>query len=161
MRATEFITELAVNLLYDYPNRKAWRVHREPDKPSSDLFIYREGSKVRIDAKVGGRYTKHEDAEHAGDVIPLMRAWKKTVIDELPKFIRPDDTSIKIEAQGKKIGIYSRIMPEILKVLQKVNPGWVYNGTRYIEDTEMMLFTFTNYNYNKPRENWIDKRDKT
>jgi hypothetical protein len=90
-----------------------------------------------------------------------MRAWKKTVIDELPKFIRPDDTSIKIEAQGKKIGIYSRIMPEILKVLQEVNPGWVYNGTRYIEDTEMMLFAFTNYNYNRPRENWIDKRDKT
>lgn len=158
MRATEFITELAVNLLYDVPNRKAWRVQREPDKPSSDLFIYREGSKVRIDAKVGGRYNKPEDAEHAGDVIPLMRAWKRTVIDELSKFIRPDDTSIKIEAQGKKIGIYSRIMPEILKVLQEVNPGWVYNGPRYIEDTEMMLFTFTNYNYNRPRENWIDKR---
>ena len=158
MRATEFITELAVNLLYDYPNRKAWRVQREPDKPSSDLFIYREGSKVRIDAKVGGKYNKPEDAEHADDVIPLMRAWKRTVIDELPQFIRPDDTSIKIEAQGKKIGIYSRIMPEILKVLQEVNPGWVYNGQRYIEDTEMMLFTFTNYNYNRPKENWSDKR---
>ena len=161
MRATEFITELAVNLLYDDPNRKVWRIQREPDKPSSDLFIYREGSKVRIDAKVGGKYNKPEDAEHADDVIPLMRAWKRTVIDELPQFIRPDDTSIKIEAQGKKIGIYSRIMPEILKILQEVNPGWVYNGTRYIEDTEMMLFTFTNYNYNRPRENWIDKRDKT
>ena len=158
MRVTEFITELAVNLLYDDPNRKVWRIQREPDKPSSDLFIYREGSKVRIDAKVGGKYNKPEDAEHADDVIPLMRAWKRTVIDELPQFIRPDDTSIKIEAQGKKIGIYSRIMPEILKILQEVNPGWVYNGQRYIEDTEMMLFTFTNYNYNRPRENWIDKR---
>jgi len=116
MRATEFITELAVNLLYDYPNRKAWRVDRESGKPSSDILIYREGSKVRIDAKVGGRYNKPEDAEHAGDVIPLMRAWKRTVIDELPKFIRPDDTSIRIEAHGKRAGIYSRIMPEILKV---------------------------------------------
>jgi hypothetical protein len=87
-----------------------------------------------------------------------MRAWKRTVIDELPQFIRPDDTSIKIEAEGKKIDIYSRIMPEILKVLQEVNPGWVYNGPRYLEDVKTMLFTFTNYNYNRPRENWIDKR---
>jgi len=161
MRTTEFITELAVNLLYDYPNRKAWRVQREPNKPISDLFIYREGSKVRIDAKVGGRYTKDEDAEHASDVIPLMRAWQRTVLSELSQFIRPDDTSIRIEAQGKKVGIYSRIMPEIRKVLQAVNPGWVYNGPRYIEDTKTTLFTFTNYNYNRPRENWIDKRDKT
>jgi hypothetical protein len=49
-------------------------------------------------------------------------------------------------------------MPEILKVLQEVNPGWVYNGPRYLEDVKTMLFTFTNYNYNRPRENWIDKR---
>jgi hypothetical protein len=158
MRATEFITELDVNQYYNFPNRKAWSINRGPGKPSSDLFIYREGTKVRIDAKVGGRYTKHEDAEYASDVIPLMRAWKRTVISELPQFIRPDDTSIRIEAQGKKIGIYSRVMPEILKVLQKVNPGWYYNGSRYLEDIEIMLFTFTNYNYNRPMENWIDKR---
>jgi hypothetical protein len=158
MRATEFITELAVSVLHDHPNSKAWRVQREHNKPSSDLFIYRKDSKISIFANVGGKYNKPEDAEHAGDVIPLMRAWKRTVIDELPQFIRPDDTSIKIEAEGKKIDIYSRIMPEILKVLQEVNPGWVYNGPRYLEDVKTMLFTFTNYNYNRPRENWIDKR---
>ena len=161
MRATEFITELDVNQYYSYSNSKAWIIKRGPGKPNSELFIYREGSKVRIDAKVGGKYNKPKDAEHASDVIPLMRAWKRIVVSELPKFIRPDDTSIRIEAHGKRAGIYSRIMPEILKVLQEVNPGWIYNGSNKYQGIDAVSFTFTNYNYNRPRENWIDKRDKT
>lgn len=159
--ATEVITELAVNLLHDSPNKKVWVVDREPGIPSSEIYIYREGSKVRVDAKVGGKYNKPEDAEHARDVIPLMRAWQRTVISELPKFIRPDDTSIRIEAHGKRAGIYSKIMPAILRALQEVNPGWVYNGPRKHQDMDATLFPFTNYNYNRSKDNWIDKRDQT
>lgn len=159
MRANEFITELAAVPIESSPGAKAWDIVRKPGLPESELVIYREGDKVKVDATVGGGFNKDDDAEYAPDAVSLVRTWLRVTEEELPKFVRDTDTSIKIEAFGRRAGIYARSMPKILAGLQAVNPGWVYNKP-WANSLGAMLFTFSNYNYDKPKDKWIDKRAK-
>lgn len=158
MKSSEFLTELATSLVQDNPNKKVWTVQRQGDVPSSKIFIYRQLDKVRIDADVGGEFNKPDDAPYAKDAISLIRTWMRTIIEELPKFVKDTDTSIRIEAHGRRATIYARFMPAILEGLREVNPGWEYNGGRYVDNLDATLFTFSNFNYNKSRDKWIDRR---
>ncbi len=175
MRATEFINNQQVvtevvssqyqTILYEYTttqvidkeNIKVWKIERDPKFPPSEVIIKREMSKIRVHASVDNEYIKGKNAEHANDSVLLLRTWLKVVLEELPKFVKDDDTSIRIEAHGKRANIYEKVMPKILTALQQVNPGWVYNES-WVNNTGATFFTFTNYNYNKSRDKWIDKK---
>ena len=159
MKIMEIIAELKTNQVLDTPHERAWEVERKPGLPSSGVQIEREGDKVRVYATVNDQYKRDDDAEAAPDVVPLLRTWARVVIEELPKFVRDTDTSIKIEAHGKRAGVYARAMPQILDALQSVNTGWVYNKP-WVNPRGGTLFTFSNYNYDKDRgaANWSDKR---
>lgn len=162
MKSKEFIIELAVTPVSSDPHEKVWSVERGEGLPPSEVILAREGSKVRVYATVNDRYKKSDDAEYAKDAISLVRTWMRVIIEELPNFVRDTDSSIKIEAHGKRADIYSRFMPKILPRLQEVNTGWVYNKP-YVNNIGATIFTFSNYNYDKDRgaANWSDKRAKT
>ena len=162
---TEILSSQYQTILYEYDttqitdkeNLKVWKIERNPKFPPSEVIIIRDMSKVRVSASVDNEYIKGKNAEHANDSVLLLRTWLKVVLEVLPKFIKDDDTSIRIEAHGKRVNIYERVMPKILTALQQVNPGWVYNEP-WVNNLGATFFTFTNYNYNKTRDKWIDKR---